>query len=382
MAVPKVFISYSWDGAEHQRWVQNLAARLREHGVETILDVWSVAPGEELPGFMETSVRESDFVLIVCTPKYKDRADNRKGGVGYEGSIMTAEVFTHSPRRKFIPVLRHPKWEEAAPSWLLGSRYLNLTEYPEVEDGYHELLDALHDRRAQPPPVGMPPKRPDREKPNTINLGTGVVSSAHTIREVSQLIAKIHARTEPLAASIASALHLAAAMGDVELQSFCECELAGYGHRGLEPDSEVFAAIQRILSVKTDNIRHIKEREQQEAVEHRRIQFYISIGQEIDINYFGSGANAITYMERHPKEFVPARMIYPNPISEVERQAARANAMALVHIEQPARVLSPNMKAPDMPVHFYASGDCFSKLVDTVRTELTAKLLRHARPKR
>jgi len=41
--------------------------------------------------------------------------------VGYEGDIMTAEVFTGVAREKFIPVLRRGSWEDASPSWLRGS---------------------------------------------------------------------------------------------------------------------------------------------------------------------------------------------------------------------------------------------------------------------
>jgi hypothetical protein len=40
---------------------------------------------------MEKSVRENDYVLIICTPTYKSKSDNRVGGVGYEGDIMTGK---------------------------------------------------------------------------------------------------------------------------------------------------------------------------------------------------------------------------------------------------------------------------------------------------
>jgi hypothetical protein len=36
--MPRVFISYSWDDEDHKRWVRDLAARLRTHGIETLLD--------------------------------------------------------------------------------------------------------------------------------------------------------------------------------------------------------------------------------------------------------------------------------------------------------------------------------------------------------
>ena len=88
--VPSAFISYSWDSDEHKKWVRELAIQLRAQGIDVILDQWHTAPGDQLPAFMERAIRENDFVLIVCTPKYKDKSDSRSGGVGYEGDIMTA----------------------------------------------------------------------------------------------------------------------------------------------------------------------------------------------------------------------------------------------------------------------------------------------------
>ena len=34
----KVFISYSWDGEEHQEWVEQLATKLEEEGLEITFD--------------------------------------------------------------------------------------------------------------------------------------------------------------------------------------------------------------------------------------------------------------------------------------------------------------------------------------------------------
>ena len=88
------FISYSWDNEPHKEWVRELATRLRSDGVDVILDRWHSVPGDQLPMFMEKSIRENDYVLIVCTQNYKKKSDNREGGVGYEGDIITAELFS------------------------------------------------------------------------------------------------------------------------------------------------------------------------------------------------------------------------------------------------------------------------------------------------
>ena len=73
-------------------------------------------PGDPMPHFMEKSVRDSDYVLIICTPKYKTKSENRLGGIGYEGDIMTAEVLQSSNHRKFIPILKLGTKETSLPS--------------------------------------------------------------------------------------------------------------------------------------------------------------------------------------------------------------------------------------------------------------------------
>src|SRR6516162_10083610 len=104
------FVSYSWDPEPHPTWVRKLSALLRNDGIKTILDQWHAIPGDNLPHFMEQAVRDNDHVIVICTPAYKRKADNREGGVGYEGDIMTGEAFVLKNRRKFIPVLRDEEW--------------------------------------------------------------------------------------------------------------------------------------------------------------------------------------------------------------------------------------------------------------------------------
>lgn len=152
--IPTAFISYSWDSEVHKTWVHDLAARLRKDGVEVTLDQWHLLPGDQLPEFMERAVRDSDYVLIVCTKKYKTRSDQRAGGVGYEGDIMAGEVMNNRNQRKFVPLLREGLWENSAPSWLLGKYYINLTGNPYSEPSYNDLITTLFGTRPGAPPVG------------------------------------------------------------------------------------------------------------------------------------------------------------------------------------------------------------------------------------
>jgi hypothetical protein len=109
---------------------------------------------------MERAVRESDFVLIVCTPRYKIRSDGRTGGVGYEGDIMTGEVLTTRNHRKFIPILRQGEWLLSAPSWLAGKYYVDFRGEPYSDDQYNDLLTTILGTRPQAPVVREPSPPP------------------------------------------------------------------------------------------------------------------------------------------------------------------------------------------------------------------------------
>ncbi len=150
-------------------WVRDLAARLRHDGVAVILDQWHAVPGDQLPEFMEKAIRDNDYVLIVCTPNYRTKSDERKGGVGYEGDIITAELFANRNNRKFIPILVGSDWNSSAPSWLKGKYYISLNGNPYSEDQYDDLLATIHRTRPTAPPIGSPPK--PKAKPST-GIGT------------------------------------------------------------------------------------------------------------------------------------------------------------------------------------------------------------------
>lgn len=150
-----VFVSYSWDDEPHKQWVMDFARRLREEGIDAKLDRWELELGSQLPHFMETAVRENDFVLIVLTPKYRSKSDDRHGGVGYEGHVMTAELFTGADHRKFIPVLRDGSWETASPSWLKGKLGVDLRrDNANFEEQFRDLKATLNRTRQKAPPLG------------------------------------------------------------------------------------------------------------------------------------------------------------------------------------------------------------------------------------
>jgi hypothetical protein len=154
-----VFVSYSWDNEDHKAWALEFAKRLREDGIDAIIDQTHLKLGARSPEFMERSVRESQFVLVVCTEPYKRKFDERTGGAGYEGHIITGEIVNEVGKDKFIPVLKHGRWETALPTALSGVHGVDLrTDAPEE---YQRLIKRLHGiadvSKVGPRPSWLPP---------------------------------------------------------------------------------------------------------------------------------------------------------------------------------------------------------------------------------
>ena len=156
--VPKVFISYSWDGEAHQKWVLNLATKLRENGINAILDQWELDLGKPIPNFMENSVGKSDRVICVITPKYNEKSINLHGGVGYEYSIISAEIMDKIDTQKFIPLLKEGN-NENIPKSLKGRMYIDMRDDSSFEYRLEELLrDIYKEPKNKKPPIGKKPE--------------------------------------------------------------------------------------------------------------------------------------------------------------------------------------------------------------------------------
>ncbi len=163
---PTVLLSYSWESPEHKQWVRQLAEKLRVHGgVNVLLDQWELQPGMDRTFFMENGVSSSDFVLIVCTPHYAAKADNRDGGVGYEAMIITSQLAHDIKQNKFIPVLRSGDWDSSSPIWIKTKVGVDLRGDPYCEKEYQLLLRTVHQALPSAPPVGPKPVFADERAP-------------------------------------------------------------------------------------------------------------------------------------------------------------------------------------------------------------------------
>ncbi|MBP2282972.1 hypothetical protein H4V97_001290 [Flavobacterium sp. CG_23.5] len=160
MSIPKAFISYSHDTQEHKKWALELATRLRNNGIDAILDQFELQPGADLPHFMETHLSTSDKVIMVCTEKYVEKANKGQGGVGYEKMIITSNLMKNIDGNKIIPIIRqNPKKE--VPTFLKSKLYIDFSKLDDFEFCYDELVRTIHSSPLfEKPPIGNNPFKP------------------------------------------------------------------------------------------------------------------------------------------------------------------------------------------------------------------------------
>ncbi len=158
--VPKVFVSYSHDSLEHKRWVLELATRLRNNGIESIIDQWSLGPGDDLPHFMERNLSAADRVIMICTENYVQKANSGSGGVGYEKMIVTADLLKQIDSNKVIPIVRQ-KGLYRLPTFLQTKLYIDFSLDDQMEIGFDNLVRSIHGAPLYvAPPVSKNPFTP------------------------------------------------------------------------------------------------------------------------------------------------------------------------------------------------------------------------------
>lgn len=140
---PKVFFSYSWSPPSNQKSVFELIEKLESDEIKVVYDKKDLYPGQDMNYFMESTLTsdEIDAVIIVCNKDYVEKANRRKGGVGYESELILTEVKNKPLQRKYIPiVIEHDEdGELPLPNFLKSRLCIDLSK----DTGYEDLLKAI-----------------------------------------------------------------------------------------------------------------------------------------------------------------------------------------------------------------------------------------------
>lgn len=128
-AQPTCFISYAWGNREQERWVsRELATDLAKAGITVILDRWENGRiGASVPRFIER-VHAADRVVVVGTPLYRRKYDNREAIGGFvlaaEADLISMRMIGGESRKETVlPILLEGTEKDALPPLLQGRVY-------------------------------------------------------------------------------------------------------------------------------------------------------------------------------------------------------------------------------------------------------------------
>lgn len=161
---PSVFISYSHDSKEHQDRVLALANKLRSEGIDCALDQYEDSPPEGWPKWMDRGVKNSDFVLVVCTETYYNRVmgtDESGNGIKWESTLIYQQLYNAGANNtKFIPVIYSDCKFENIPEPLQGATFYTIDD----DTSYEKLYWRLRGVKAEKPALGKLRELPKKER--------------------------------------------------------------------------------------------------------------------------------------------------------------------------------------------------------------------------
>lgn len=115
----RVFISHTSKTDEAVEWVRQLALYLIEQGIQARLDRFHLRRGMDLQQWMCNELSMAKKVLVVCDEAYKQKADGRLGGVGWETMIIQGDLAGLPPdSTKYQVIVRADEIGKGLPLYL------------------------------------------------------------------------------------------------------------------------------------------------------------------------------------------------------------------------------------------------------------------------
>jgi hypothetical protein len=318
----RVFLSHS---SKDKEFVRRLATDLHDLGHEPWLDEWQIRVGDCIVSKIQEGLGDADYVVLVLTPEAVASGwVEREWKDAYWSEIAENRIIV-------LPVLLRSC---ELPTLIRTKKYADFTRRYEL--GLAQLTQAI-----------LPPQLE--------GAFSGLQQQAAPSARVTDLLARVQVRREPLAQLVAEALTLAHQLKSADLADFCAGELAGWEELRTSTDAH-------------------------EARSYRSFPIYISSGY-LNPRFAGwgeSASNIFSYMETHPEEFFPHRSIDWRPLGQLEAQANEAlpDPKSYLHWTQPLSDVNLDADTPEARVHCYARATSYQTLLDAVRAELTKRLVR------
>ncbi|GAB4081756.1 CHAT domain-containing protein [Modestobacter muralis] len=161
----RVFISYAHDSPEHEERVRDFWLFLRRNGLDAKIDLPAAEQRQDWPAWMSAQVREAEHVLVIASPAYAERAEDRAPdgaglGVRWETKFLREILYRDDQEalQKVVPVVLPGGRREDLPDWVHPMTH---TLYPVTAytvAGAERLLRLLTRQPGEvEPPVGTVP---------------------------------------------------------------------------------------------------------------------------------------------------------------------------------------------------------------------------------
>ena len=127
-----------------------LADRLTDEGIEVLLDQYEIA-GSSLTSFMQDGIAKADKVIIVGTPRYKEKANSHKSGTYIEDQIINIHMGRDFTNPKFIPVLRRGGFADSFTVMVSDRFGFDFSDDAKFESELKKLVKGLYGNSTRPP---------------------------------------------------------------------------------------------------------------------------------------------------------------------------------------------------------------------------------------
>jgi SEFIR domain len=150
----RAFISHTSTTEEDIEWVKQLALFLIEHGIQARVDKFHLRRGMDLPQWMCNELALADKVIVVCDEAYKQKAEGRLGGVGWETMIIQGDIANLPPdSTKYQVIVREEDLPKGLPVYL-RTRYAFHARPSDTSQSFRgdlvrEILDLPLDERLE-----------------------------------------------------------------------------------------------------------------------------------------------------------------------------------------------------------------------------------------
>ena len=141
-----VFVTYAWEDENHNDKIISFVDFLRKKGYNAKMDrlVTQEETATNFNKMMVAGIHESDKVIIVLSPKYKEKADTFKGGVGTEYQIILEEIKTKVNKFIFVS-FGDNSFETIVPTGIVGRDILDLKK-DQDENEFNNLFSKIQSK--------------------------------------------------------------------------------------------------------------------------------------------------------------------------------------------------------------------------------------------